>query len=117
MTRQKLKAAIERARSGGPRGHYSPDLKSAIVAYGISRREEGASWGQISQELGVGENQVGSWCRGGRGAPGGGRGLRAVSVVSDPPSRDSEITLTLTGGEVVHGLNADSLAALLKALR
>lgn len=108
MTKRQLKAAVGRARAGRARARFSSELKSALREYALERRGEGATWGQVGDEIGLSENHISRLCRGGR--------LREVTVVPDVvPS--SGLTLTLPGGAEVSGLDVASLSALLKALR
>ena len=115
MTKQQLKAAVAAARAGKKRGRFSAELKSAVVEYGEAGRAAGAAWSEIADELGLGENQLSSWCRGGRGAPR--IRLREVAVVPDAIATGATLKLALPGGAVVTGLDVGTLAAVLKALR
>ena len=115
MTKRQLKAAVAAARAGKRRGRFSAELKSAVVEYGGARRTAGAAWSEIADELGLGENQLSGWCRGGRGAPRA--GLREVAVVPDAIAPGAPLELALPGGAVVTGLDVDTLAAVLRALR
>ena len=115
MTKRQLRAAVAACRAGKARGRFSSELKAAAVEYARTRRREGAVWRQIGDELGVGQNQLSAWSRGGRGAPGG--RLREVAVVADEAPAQAAVTMTLPDGAVVSGLDVSSLAALLRALR
>ena len=115
MTKRQLREAVAAARANKRRGRFSAKLKSAVVEYGAARRAAGAAWKEIADELGLGENQVSGWCRGGRGAPR--VQLREVAVVPDAITTGGLLELALPGGAVVTGLDVDTLAAVLRALR
>ena len=115
MTTQQLKAAVAAARAGRTRGRFSVKLKAAVVEHGRARRAAGATWREVADELGLGENQVNAWCSGGRGAPRA--RLQKVAVVADAAPAKASLTIALPGGATVTGLDVASLAALLRALR
>ena len=89
--------------------YLSTRLKSSLREYAHERRAEGATWKQVGGELGLSEKQVSRLCR-------GRERLQQVAIVADSTA-GGELTLKLAGDAEVVGLDIESLASLLKALR
>ena len=66
-------------------------MKTAVVEYARGR--------QIGEELGVGEDQISAWSRGGRGAPGG--RLREVAVIADAGAAQARMEQSEQLGKIV----------------
>lgn len=105
----------------GPRGRTTPypkDLRDEAVGYAQERRAQGAPWGLIARELGLGVDSLTNWARGARASrreP----GFRRVEL---KPSKavvnaaENALVVHGPGGVRVEGLDVATLAELLRRL-
>lgn len=96
-----------------------PELRSRIVEYARSCREQGRTVGDIAAGLGLVESTLARWLR--RGAAELQSGFRSVAIMAsdDGPASPAPtvIRLVTPHGYRVEGLDADTLAYLLQVLR
>ena len=96
-----------------------PELRSRIVEYAQSCRDQGRTIGDIAAGLGLVESTLARWLR--RGAAELQPGFRSVAIVAseDRPATPVATALRLVTphGYRVEGLDADTLAYLLQVLR
>ena len=117
MTKRQLKAAIAAARSEGPRGKYTPKLRTAVIEYCLREKTAGTTWEQLGLDLGLHSTMLHAWRKTTGRRPRG--RLRAVRVVEHAASATpaATIRLELPGGGIVTGLSTGELAQLLMELR
>ena len=96
-----------------------PELRSRIVEYARSCREQGRTVGDIAADLGLIESTVARWLR--REAAELKAGFRSVAIVASEdrlaPHTTGALRLVTPNGYRVEGLDADTLAYLLEVLR
>jgi transposase-like protein len=94
------------------------ELRSRIVEYARSCREQGWTVGDIAAGLGLVESTLARWLR--RGAAELQPGFRPVAIVASDDRASSPaaaLRLVTPHGYRVEGLDADTLAYLLQVLR
>ena len=96
------------------------DLRTRIVSYARVCRERGEPQGDIAARLGLVESTLARWLRAERKALALAPGFRAVSVVEAEEQvhgeRGGALRLTTPAGYVVEGLDAPTLAFLLRVV-
>lgn len=102
---QRALSTVERGR--GKR--YPKKLLEEVVAYGVSRRRQGATLLQIGEELGVSWRSMARWLSERRAKA----QFRRVEVVA-PPRR--EVVVRGAHGVWIEGLDIDAAAELLRKL-
>jgi hypothetical protein len=115
MTREST--LLKRELSRGERGRgkrYSTELRGRVAAWAQSRRQIGASWVDIAQELGLGLDTVRRWCVSKKPVATG-RSLLPVRVV-ESPAAPSGLVVVSPNGFRVEGLTLTEAASLLRAL-
>lgn len=111
----KLRMLLSTTRREGPGRGYPRHLREKAVRYVLSRREQGATYGELADTLGVPTHTLQRWSR----ALG-----RDSSDATDGPFRRVQIAAetargpTLYGpcGLRIEGLDLETLAALLRRL-
>jgi hypothetical protein len=104
-----LRAAI--ASHEPARGkRYPRALKARIVEFARSRRSEGASWAQISDDAGLAFETLRRWCV----ATEPSRAMVPVHVVADRGER--MVSVVSAGGHRIEGLTLHEAVAVLRAL-
>ena len=104
----------------GKRWRCPPDLRSRILSYGRVCCERGESIEGISQRLGIGNSTLARWMRADQEERQG--GFRSVAIVASQDcdhasGRDgAPLRLTTPGGYTVDGLDAQTLAFLLRVV-
>ncbi len=101
------------------------DLRTEIVAYAVVCREDGETLGAISGRLGLVESTLARWLRKRKKRapidPDLEPGFRSVAIVpSDEIQRSAslhQLRLITADGHIVEGLDLQSAAYLLKAIR
>lgn len=114
MTRES--ALLKRELSRGERGRgkrYSTELRGRVAAWAQGRRQAGAVWVDIAQELGLGLDMVRRWCVSKK--PATGRSLLPVRVV-ESPAEPARLIVMSPNGFRVEGLTLTEAASLLRAL-
>lgn len=115
MTRESV--LLKREISRGERGRgkrYPAELRGRVAAWAQGRREAGASWVDVAQELGLGLDTVRRWCVPKKPAVTS-RSLLPVRVV-ESPAEPARLILVSPNGFRVEGLTLTEAASLLKAL-
>jgi DNA-binding transcriptional regulator YiaG len=106
-----LRAALTSHEPGRGK-RYSPALKARIIEFAQSRRSEGASWAQISADIGVAFETLRRWCTGADSPPS--RAMVPVRVVAD--RAESTVSVVSAGGHRISGLTLQEAVAVLRAL-
>lgn len=91
---------------------YPSDLKARITEWAQGRRGEGASWAQISGDLGIAFETLRRWCL--AASPKTSRAMVPVRVVAD--AADRTVSLASPAGYRVEGLTLQEAVAALRAL-
>jgi transposase-like protein len=107
-----LRDAVASLPSGRSR-RYSEALRARILEVVRARREEGASWAQLSEQLGVSLESLRRWCVG--APPKAAPRMRRVRVVAEPKA-PSTVSVVSPSGHRVEGLTLEQVIALLRAL-
>ena len=119
------RVAQESRKDLGKKWRYPRDLRKKIVAYATVCREDGEPLGAISARLGLVESTLARWFRKRKKRvqieaafeP----GFRSVAIVpSDEIQRTAsglQLRLITADGHIVEGLDLESAAYLLKAIR
>lgn len=111
---------IRRMLSDHERGRgrrYPEATRRAVVAYAIRRREEGASWAAIANELGLWFETVRRWCEARDLAAGSASEIVPVEVVDEARLGDGgEVVIVSPSGYRLEGLDARTAVAALRAL-
>ena len=96
------------------------DLRDEIVAYAMACREKGEALAPISERLGLVESTLARWLRQRQGK-GARRGFRSVAIVPSEEPRCStvgpQLRLITADGHIIEGLDLESAAYLLQAIR
>ena len=96
-------------------------LREEIVAYAVTCRETGEAMAPISERLGLIESTLARWLRQRKKKDEVMRGFRSVAIVpSDGIQRSAcepQLRLITADGYVIEGLDLESTAYLLKAIR
>ena len=117
--RLKQEVAAELVTCPGKRWRCPSGLKSRIVSYARVCRERGEPLLEISNRLGLVESTLARWLRADRKELAA--GFRPVSIVAAEEHHQSEtisgaLRLTTPGGYVAEGLDAQTLAFLLRVV-
>jgi predicted NBD/HSP70 family sugar kinase len=115
MTRESV--LLKRELSRGERGRgkrYPAELRGRVAAWAQGRKQAGASWVDMAQELGVGLDTVRRWCVP-KKAVVTSRSLLPVRVV-ETRAEPARLVVVSPNGFRVEGLTLTEAAALLKAL-
>jgi hypothetical protein len=107
---QRILAACDRGR--GKR--YPSSVRREVVRYAQCRRDEGASWYAIADELGLCDETPRRWCSA-AAAKSGGSKIAPVEVVAS--ERDTGVVIVSPSGFRLEGLDVSSAVAALKALQ
>ena len=116
----KQEVAVELESRPGKRWRCPLPLRSRIVSYAKVCREQGEPLHQISGRLGLVESTVARWLKSDRKALALAPGFRSITVLDNEESGQAEsynpLRLTTPAGYLVEGLDAQTLAFLLRVL-
>jgi hypothetical protein len=87
---------------------YAASTQAQVVAFALGRRAEGASWNQISSEVGIRFETLRRWLE---RAP----TMRTVEIIPDA-SRGTSVAVVSPSGHRLEGLTLDEAIAALRAL-
>ena len=111
----------EAARGLGKKWRCPPDLREEVVAYALICRETGEALAPVSGRLGLVESTLARWLRQRKKNSDDLRGFRSVAIVRSGeiqrPTCGPRLRLTTADGHVIEGLDLESAAYLLKAIR
>jgi hypothetical protein len=107
-----VRDAVASLPSGRSR-RYSPTLKTRILDVVRASREQGASWEQLAEQLGVSLETLRRWYV--AHPPKAARRMRRVRVVGEQ-ERLGGMSVVSASGHRVEGLTLDQTIALLRAL-
>ncbi len=111
----------ESAMGLGQKWRCPSGLREEIVAYAVTCRETGEAVSPISERLGLIESTLARWLRQRKKRDEVMRGFRSVAIVpSDGIQRSAyepQLRLITADGYVIEGLDLESTAYLLKAIR
>jgi len=111
----------EAAMGLGQRWRCPSGLREEIVAYALTCRESGEALAPVSERLGLVESTLARWLRQRKKKDEVVRGFRSVAIVpSDGIQRSAcepQLRLITADGYVIEGLDLESTAYLLKAIR
>jgi hypothetical protein len=111
----------EAAMGLGQKWRCPSGLREEIVAYAVTCRETGEAMAPISERLGLIESTLARWLRQRKKKAEVMRGFRSVAIVpSDGIQRSAyepQLRLITADGYVIEGLDLESTAYLLKAIR
>ncbi|MCB9595799.1 MAG: hypothetical protein H6719_23965 [Sandaracinaceae bacterium] len=91
---------------------YPASVQREVVRYALRRRDEGASWATIADEVGLWFETLRRWCA--REDAGPATSIVPVEVVDD--EERAEVVIVSPSGFRLVGLDAASAVAALKAL-
>jgi transposase-like protein len=91
---------------------YPRELKARIIEFARARREDGTSWAQIAEDLGIAFETVRRWCL--AAEPATPRSMVPVRVVAD--GADRTVTIGSPAGYRIEGLTLREAVAVLRAL-
>ena len=91
---------------------YEPALKGRVIEFARSRRDQGESWVQIADEIGIAFETLRRWCV--AVEPSASRAMVPVEVVAEP--RDRTVSIVSAGGHRIEGLTLQEAVAVLRAL-
>jgi transposase-like protein len=91
---------------------YEPALKARIIEFARSRRDQGASWMQIADEIGLGFETLRRWCI--AEEPRSSRAMVPVQVVAEPSDRT--VRIVSASGYRIEGLTLQEAVSVLRAL-
>jgi transposase-like protein len=91
---------------------YSPALKARVIEFAQSRRDEGASWERIADDIGVSFETVRRWCLAAEPKPV--RAMVPVRVVADED--EPTVRVVSAGGHRIEGLTLHEAVVVLRAL-
>ena len=115
------RVAQESRKDLGKKWRCPPDLRKRIVAYATVCREDGEPLGAISARLGLVESTIARWIRKRKKRASIEPGFRPVAIVPfdeiHGTASEPQLRLITTDGHIVEGLNPESAAYLLKAIR
>jgi hypothetical protein len=106
-----LRAALA-SHDAGRGKRYPRDLKARLIEFSLARRGEGASWVQISGDVGVAFETLRRWCL--ASEPRTSRAMVPVRVVADVADRT--VSIVSGGGHRIEGLTLQEAVAVLRAL-
>lgn len=105
----------------GKKWRCPSDLREEIVGYAVVCRETGEALAPISDRLGLIESTLARWLRQRKKKGDVLRGFRSVAIVPSGevqrPTCEPQLRLTTADGHVIEGLDLESAAYLLKAIR
>ena len=107
---QRLRASLARMRPGRGR-RYGAAVRRRIARVAGQLREDGGSWRDVGEALGMPLETVRRICVEGEGSTPG-----FVPVKITPESRHGEITVVTPSGHRVEGLDLEAVAVLLARL-
>jgi transposase-like protein len=111
----------ESARGLGKKWRCPADLRKEVVAYAVICQETGEALAPISERLGLVESTLARWLRQRELRRDVLRGFRSVAIVPSGemqrPTCGPQLRLTTADGHIVEGLDLESAAYLLKAIR
>ena len=115
------RVAREAARGLGQKWRCPSELREEIVGYALTCRETGEALAPISDRLGMIESTLARWLRQRKKKEEVLRGFRSVAIVpSDEIQRSicgPQLRLITADGHIIEGLDLESAAYLLKAIR
>ena len=115
------RVAEEAARGLGKKWRCPSGLREEIVAYAVICRETGEALAPISERLGLIESTLARWLRQREKKNEVLRGFRSVAIVPSGEIQRStygpQLRLITPDGHVIEGLDLESAAFLLKAIR
>ena len=115
------RVAREAARGLGKKWRCPSDLREEIVGYAVICRETGEALAPISERLGLIESTLARWLRQREKKDEVVRGFRSVAIVPSGEIQRStcegQLRLITPDGHVIEGLDLESAAYLLKAIR
>ncbi len=115
------RVAREAARGLGKKWRCPPDLREEVVAYAVICQEIGEALAPVSERLGLVESTLARWLRQRKKKEGVLQGFRSVAIVPSGeiqrPTCGLQLRLTTADGHVIEGLDLESAACLLKAIR
>jgi len=111
---EKSLSSLKRAIGRSPvnergRRRYGKKLREQIVQAAIAARGDGQTLTQISKELGIRDQLLGSWVRKSGARP----QVRRVEVIAEAAKQAPTLQLRLPGGAVVEGLTLGDVSVLL----
>jgi hypothetical protein len=116
-----VRVAGEAAKGLGRQWRCPSDLREEIVRYALVCRETGEVLAPISERLGLIESTLARWPRQRREMEEVRRGFLSVAIVrSDaiqPSTYEPQLRLATVDGHIVEGLDVQSVAYLLKAIK
>lgn len=110
----KERTGLKRMLAGCERGRgkrYPAAVKREVVRYARRRREEGASWATIGDEIGLWFETLRRWCQQASEEAGV---IARVEVAEEP--RSEGVSIVSPSGFRLEGLDAAAAVAALKAL-
>ena len=111
----------EAARGLGKKWRCPSGLREEIVAYAGTCRETGEALAPVSERLGLVESTLARWLRQRKKKDEVMRGFRSVAIVPSGEIQRStyegQLRLTTADGHVIEGLDLESAAYLLRAIR
>ena len=113
--------AHETSKGLGQKWRCPSGLREKIVGYAVACRETGEALAPISERLGLIESTLARWLRQRKNKDEVMRGFRSVAIIpSDGIERSTcapQLRLITADGHVIEGLDLESTAYLLKAIR
>ena len=105
----------------GKKWRCPADLREEVVAYAVICHEAGEALAPVSERLGLVESTLARWLRQRKKRSGVLRGFRSVAIVPSGEiqrsTNEGQLRLTTADGHVIEGLDLESAAFLLKAIR
>ena len=115
------RVAREAARGLGQKWRCPSGLREEIIAYAVACRETGEVLAPISERLGLIESTLARWLRQRKKRDEVVRGFRSVAIVPSEGIQRStstpQLRLITAEGHVIEGLDLESAAYLLRAIR
>jgi transposase-like protein len=108
-----LRAALASHEAGRGK-RYPAELKARITEFARARRGEGASWTQISADIGIAFETLRRWCTAREPKSSPSHALVPVRVVPDDAERT--VSVGSRGGFRIEGLTLHEAVAVLRAL-
>jgi hypothetical protein len=111
----------ETSKGLGQKWRCPSGLREKIVSYAVACRESGEALAPISERLGLIESTLARWLRQRKKRDEVVRGFRSVAIVPSEGIQRStstpQLRLITADGHVIEGLDLESAAYLLKAIR
>ena len=115
------RVAREATRGLGKKWRCPSGLREEVVAYAVICQKTGEALAAVSERLGLVESTLARWLRQRKKKGDVLRGFRSVAIVPSGeiqrPTCGPQLRLTTADGHVVEGLDLESAAYLLKAIR